>query len=39
MPAGSRKLNLFVEKVEQGDGEGLKETLPQMIAVLEWRPR
>lgn len=34
-----RELNLFVEKVEQGDGEGLKETPPQMIAVLEWRPR
>ena len=33
-----QQLNLFVEKVEQGDGEGLTDTPPQMISVLEWTP-
>lgn len=32
------ELDLFVEKVEQGDGETLKDSPPQMISVLEWRP-
>jgi hypothetical protein len=31
-------LNLFVEKVEQGDGEKLKVIAPQPVQVLEWRP-
>lgn len=30
-------LHLFVEKVEQGDGEKLKESLPQLVSVLEWK--
>ena len=33
-----QQLNLFVEKVEQGDGESLTDTPPQMISVLEWAP-
>jgi hypothetical protein len=31
-------LNLFVQKVGQGDGEGLEELPPQMISILEWKP-
>jgi len=30
-------LHLFVEKVEQGDGEKLKESSPQIVSVLEWK--
>ena len=31
-------LNLFVQKVEQVDGEGRASLPPQMIEVLEWAP-
>lgn len=31
-------LNLFVEKVEQGDGEHLENVAPQRVSVLEWKP-
>lgn len=31
-------LDLFVQKVEQGDGEKLKELPPQPVEVLEWQP-
>ncbi|RYY29715.1 MAG: neuraminidase [Sphingobacteriaceae bacterium] len=31
-------LNLFVEKVEQVDGEGKANLAPQMVQVLEWKP-
>ena len=34
-----KELHLFVQKVGQGDGEGLEQLPPQMISVLEWRPR
>jgi hypothetical protein len=33
-----QELDLFVEKVEQGDGERTEEMVPQMISVLEWNP-
>lgn len=33
-----RLLALFVEKVEQGDTETIKEIPPQLIKVLEWKP-
>ncbi|WP_198170094.1 BNR repeat-containing protein [Mucilaginibacter arboris] len=32
-------LNLFVEKVEQVDGEGNATVAPQMVQVLEWNPK
>jgi hypothetical protein len=32
-------LNLFVQKVEQAGGEGLTNAPPQMIKVLEWKPK
>ncbi len=31
-------LNLFIEKVEQVDGEGKASIPPQMVQVLEWKP-
>ena len=34
-----RILNLFVQKVEQADGEGITNVPPQMIKVLEWKPK
>jgi hypothetical protein len=33
-----KQLHLFVEKVEQAVGEGITNTPPQMISVLEWTP-
>jgi hypothetical protein len=33
-----KELHLFVQKVGQGDGEGLEHLAPQMISVLEWKP-
>ncbi len=33
-----KTLNLFVQKVGQGDGENLEEIPPQMISILEWKP-
>lgn len=33
-----QELDLFVEKVGQGDGEKTEEMPPQMISVLEWKP-
>lgn len=32
-------LDLFVQRVGQGDGERLEDLEPQMISILEWRPR
>ena len=32
-------LNLFVQKVEQVDAEGKAATPPQMIQVVEWKPK
>jgi hypothetical protein len=32
-------LYLFVQKVEQADGEGLTNAAPQMISILEWKPK
>ncbi len=32
-------LNLFVQKVEQADSEGITNVPPQMIKVLEWKPK
>lgn len=32
-------LNLFIQKVEQVDGEGKASVPPQMIKVLEWNPK
>ncbi len=34
-----RELDLFVQRVGQGDGEGLEDIGPQMVSILEWRPR
>lgn len=31
-------LNLFVQNVEQGDGETTKDIPPQPVTVLEWKP-
>jgi hypothetical protein len=31
-------LNLFVERVEQGDSETIKDIAPQPVKVLEWKP-
>jgi hypothetical protein len=31
-------VNLFVQRVEQGDGETTKDIPAQMISVLEWKP-
>lgn len=33
------ELDLFVQRVGQGDGEKLEDFAPQMISILEWRPR
>lgn len=33
-----KKLNIFVQKVGQGDGEKLEDMPPQMISILEWKP-
>ena len=33
-----QELHLFVQKVGQGDAEGVENIQPQMISVLEWRP-
>jgi hypothetical protein len=32
-------LNLFIQYVEQKDSEGISNISPQMIQVLEWKPR
>lgn len=32
-------LNLFVQRVEQADNEGRTDTPPQVIKVLQWKPR
>jgi hypothetical protein len=34
----SKVLNLFVERVEQGDAETTKNIAPQWVQVLEWKP-
>lgn len=31
-------LHLFIQKVEQGDGETMKALAPQPISVLQWKP-
>ncbi len=33
-----KTLNLFVQNVDQGDGEKLESLPPQMISILEWKP-
>ena len=33
-----QELDLFVERVGQGDGEKIQDNAPQMISVLEWTP-
>ena len=32
-------LNLFIQKVEQVDAEGVANIVPQVVQVLEWKPR
>ena len=32
-------LNLFVQKVEQADAEGITNAPPQMIKIVEWKPK
>ncbi len=34
-----RKLQLFVQKVEQGDAETIKDVLPEEVSVLEWKAK
>ncbi len=34
----SKKLNLFVQKSGQGDGEKLENLAPQAVYVVEWKP-
>lgn len=34
----SKVLNLFIERVEQGDAETTKAIAPQPVQVLEWKP-
>jgi hypothetical protein len=31
-------LHLLVQRVGQGDGEGLEDLEPQIVSVLEWAP-
>ncbi len=33
-----RILNIYVEKVEQSDGEGIENAVAQPVSVLEWKP-
>lgn len=33
-----KRLNLYVQKVSQADGEGIAKTAQQMIYVMEWKP-
>lgn len=35
----NKTLHLFVQNVEQVDGEGKAEMPPQMVSVLEWKPK
>ena len=37
--AAKHELHLFVQNVGQGDAESLEELPPQMISVLEWKPK
>jgi len=37
--ATKHELHLFVQNVGQGDAESLEELRPQMISVLEWKPK
>lgn len=32
-------LNLFVQRTEQADGEGMLKKQPEMVRVLEWKPK
>ncbi len=32
-------LDIFIQRVGQGDGEKLEDIAPQMVSILEWRPR
>jgi len=36
--ARSKLLHVFVQKVDQGDGETLMPLSPQPVSILEWRP-
>jgi hypothetical protein len=33
-----KKIHLLLQKVGQGEGEGLENVAPQMVSVLEWAP-
>ena len=33
-----QKIHLFIQHVKQANAEGVVNTLPQMIKVLEWAP-
>ena len=37
--AAKHELHLFVQNVGQGNAESLEELPPQMISVLEWKPK
>ena len=37
--AAKHELHLFVQNVGQGTAESLEELPPQMISVLEWKPK
>jgi len=37
--AAKHELHFFVQNVGQGDAESLEELPPQMISVLEWKPK
>jgi hypothetical protein len=34
-----RVLNLFIQKVDQVDAEGVADTPPEIVQVLEWKPK
>ena len=34
-----KQIHLLVQEVGQGDAEGIEDIAPQMVSVLEWRPK
>jgi hypothetical protein len=34
----SQILNLFLQRVQQADGEGITTAKPELVRVLEWKP-